>query len=86
MTNALRQQHVPIAPPMRGAGDYILRDHIFIGQPPVRRAALVATTIEWRRRYITRRHLRALDSRGLADVGLDAVTRDREVDKYFWQA
>jgi uncharacterized protein YjiS (DUF1127 family) len=39
----------------------------------------------WRRHYLTRRHLRQLDRRGLADIGIDAIDQDREAGKPFWK-
>ena len=46
---------------------------------------LVALLRMWRRRYVTRRYLSLLDARGLADIGLDADARDREITKPFWK-
>lgn len=40
----------------------------------------------WRRRAHTRRQLRRLDARQLADVGLDEGRRRDEGVKWFWQA
>jgi uncharacterized protein YjiS (DUF1127 family) len=40
----------------------------------------------WRLRRKTRRHLRGLDARLLADVGLSEADRARECAKWFWQA
>jgi uncharacterized protein YjiS (DUF1127 family) len=66
--------------------DYIVRDHEFVDQAiPLEGSGLIAMLRAWRRRYVTRRQLSLLDSRGLADIGLDAGTRDREIAKPFWQ-
>ena len=94
MTNRLRR-HTPIdqadvldfgtAIRLRGSGDYIIRSHVFIDEPPSRRTGVAATIALWRQRYLTRRHLAALDAHGLADIGLDGAARDREVAKPFWK-
>jgi uncharacterized protein YjiS (DUF1127 family) len=47
---------------------------------------LLATLRLWRHRYATRRQLRWLDQRGLADVGIDPIAREREVIKQFWKS
>ena len=47
--------------------------------------ALAATLLAWRRRWLTRRHLRSLDRRGLEDVGIDPASRRREVAKWFYE-
>jgi uncharacterized protein YjiS (DUF1127 family) len=65
-----------------GRDDYIARDHVFAVEPRPR--GLVAALALWRRRYLTRRHLRELDQRGLADIGIDAIEREREAGKPFW--
>jgi uncharacterized protein YjiS (DUF1127 family) len=92
MTNHLQRQ-APIdqadisdrAPAIRllGRDDYIARDHVFDLEARPRR--LLETLGLWRRRYLTRRQLRQLDRRGLADIGIDAVQRDREASKPFWK-
>ena len=76
---------------------YIVRAHVFadkvrphpvVGSPRMLFAwghSLMAASTTWRRRYLTRRHLRWLDERGLADIGIDQVDRDREVARKFWQ-
>ena len=46
---------------------------------------LLATLLAWRRRWLTRRHLRSLDLRELEDVGIDPAARRREVAKWFWE-
>lgn len=72
--------------PLRDRHDYIIRSHEFVEDTrPHRRGGLIATVRTWRRRCVTRRQLSLLDARGLADVGLDAGTRDREIAKPFWQ-
>lgn len=91
MSNALRLDHEPEAPVIRTAHDYVFRRHVFIDARPAAAptsflAAAAKTLALWRRRRDTRRHLAALDMRGLADVGLDATARNREIVKYFWQA
>jgi len=91
MGNALRLDHEQPASVLHRADDYILRHHAFIDERPAeRRASLhaaAATTLAlWRRRYLTRRHLAALDAHGLTDIGLDPHAREREVGKHFWQA
>lgn len=55
--------------------------------PNFRECCVLAATllVVWRVRYVTRQHLRLLDHRELADVGMDALTREREVAKWFWQ-
>jgi uncharacterized protein YjiS (DUF1127 family) len=40
----------------------------------------------WRRRHLTRRALRELDARRLADIGRTEAERRRECAKWFWQA
>jgi uncharacterized protein YjiS (DUF1127 family) len=40
----------------------------------------------WCRRAKTRRGLRQLDARELCDIGLSESERQRECDKWFWQA
>src|SRR5688572_2398636 len=96
MTHALRH-HQTIAPLpiddaviMRDRNHYIVRDYAFddAAQPRamVRIAAALMTVLtSWRRRYVTRRQLRALDRHGLTDIGLDPVARDREIAKPFWK-
>jgi uncharacterized protein YjiS (DUF1127 family) len=70
---------------LRDGDDYIIRHHEFTDDIHSRDAqGLVALLRMWRRRYVTRRHLRLLDARGLADIGLDADARDREIAKSFW--
>ena len=64
-----------------GRDDYIVRDHVF--EVDARPHRLVETLGLWRRRYLTRRHLAALDGHGLADIGLDRAARDREVAQPF---
>jgi len=67
-----------------GRDDYIIRDHVFeTGARPPR---LAETLGLWRRRYLTRRHLRQLDRHGLADIGIDPIERSRETSKPFWKA
>ncbi len=90
MTNALRH-HAPIAPQsiddaviMRDRNHYIVRDYAFQGDGRPRDALMTVLT-GWRRRYVTRRQLRALDRHGLVDIGVDPVKRDREVAKPFWK-
>ncbi|HLM12758.1 MAG TPA: DUF1127 domain-containing protein [Reyranella sp.] len=66
--------------------DYIVRSHEFINQArPRDSGGLIAMLRTWRRRYVTRRQLGLLDARGLADIGIDARARDREITKPFWQ-
>jgi uncharacterized protein YjiS (DUF1127 family) len=67
-----------------------IADHIFIDisrtlRPIERVVALAATLLAWRRRSLTRRHLRLLDQRELDDVGIDPASRRREIAKWFWQ-
>jgi uncharacterized protein YjiS (DUF1127 family) len=65
--------------------DYIVRDHQFVDQATPREGhGLIAMLQAWRRRWVTRRQLGLLDARGLADVGIDAGARDREIAKPFW--
>lgn len=47
---------------------------------------LVATLVLWRQRTRTRRHLAALTSRELADIGLTWTQQRIECAKPFWQA
>jgi uncharacterized protein YjiS (DUF1127 family) len=76
-----------------GRDDYIVRDHIFVDALPRSASRLrhrllsrVAETLGlWRRHYLTRRHLRQLDRRSLADIGLDAIEQEREAGKPFWK-
>jgi uncharacterized protein YjiS (DUF1127 family) len=76
-----------------GREDYIVRRHIFADvphEPPSGwRHELFSRTTEllglWRRHYLTRRHLRQLDRRGLADIDIDAIDQDREAGKPFWK-
>jgi uncharacterized protein YjiS (DUF1127 family) len=64
-----------------------IADHIFIDISRTSRPiALAATLLAWRRRTLTRRHLRSLDQRELDDVGIDPASRRREIAKWFWQA
>jgi uncharacterized protein YjiS (DUF1127 family) len=88
---------VPIAPlpiddavVMRDRNHYIVRAHAFEDDAQPRHAAKITATLmtaltTWRRRFLTRRHLRGLDRRGLADIGLDPIERDREIAKPFWK-
>ena len=72
---------------LRGRNDYVIHDHVFADseQRPVGPLAAVAALLStWRLRWVTRRHLRALDRHGLADIDIDPVTRDRECAKPFW--
>jgi uncharacterized protein YjiS (DUF1127 family) len=70
---------------LRHGDDYIIRHHEFADDVHYRDAqGLVALLRIWRRRYVTRRQLRLLDARGVADIGLDAHARDCEVGKPFW--
>jgi uncharacterized protein YjiS (DUF1127 family) len=39
----------------------------------------------WLRRIATRRHLRALETHRLDDIGLSEADRRRECAKWFWQ-
>lgn len=45
----------------------------------------LATSRIWLRRVATRRTLKELDGRVLADVGLSQADRRRECAKWFWQ-
>ena len=66
--------------------DYIVRSHEFVDPArPHKGSGLIAMLKRWRRRYVTRRQLGLLDARGLADIGIDASARDREITKPFWQ-
>jgi uncharacterized protein YjiS (DUF1127 family) len=67
-----------------GRDDYIIRHHVFDLAARPRR--LVEALGLWRSRYLTRRHLRQLDRRGLADIGIDPTERDCEAGKPFWKA
>ena len=49
------------------------------------RRASLAILRTWRMRLKTRRHLRGLDARLLADVGLSEADREQECAKRFWQ-
>ena len=69
---------------LRDGDDYIIRHHEFTDARRDPRG-LVALLRMWRRRYVTRGHLRLLDAHGLADIGLAADDRDREVGKPFWK-
>lgn len=76
-----------------GREDFIVRRHILVDLSPEpvggRRHRLLGRMAEtlglWRRHYLTRRHLRQLDRRGLADVGIDAIEQEREAGKPFWK-
>ena len=46
----------------------------------------VAAVAVWRLRSRTRRHLAALDARGLADIGLASAHQGAEAGKWFWQS
>jgi uncharacterized protein YjiS (DUF1127 family) len=48
--------------------------------------ASLATAPIWFRRSETRRRLRQLDGRELADIGQTEAERQRECAKWFWQA
>jgi uncharacterized protein YjiS (DUF1127 family) len=48
-------------------------------------AICFAALLEWDRRIRQRRHLRELDDRALADLGLARADIAREVEKRFWQ-
>ena len=66
--------------------DYIVRNHEFVDHTrPRDSGGLIAMLRRWRRRYVTRRQLSLLDSHSLADIGIDAGVRDREIAKPFWQ-
>jgi uncharacterized protein YjiS (DUF1127 family) len=52
---------------------------------PSLRLALLAPLIIWHHRHRTRRQLAVLDSRQLADVGIDPPARRAEIAKWFWQ-
>jgi uncharacterized protein YjiS (DUF1127 family) len=66
--------------------DYIVRSHEFVDPArPREGSGLIAMLKGWRRCYVTRRQLGLLDARGLADIGIDASARDREITKPFWQ-
>lgn len=66
--------------------DYIVRRHEFIDHGRPRDGGGLITMLRaWRRRYVTRQQLGLLDARGLADIGIDAGARDREIAKSFWQ-
>jgi uncharacterized protein YjiS (DUF1127 family) len=58
----------------------ILRQYAFT-VPAVR-----ATAMLWPRRIGTRRQLRELDARQLADIGRTEREREDECAKWFWQA
>lgn len=76
-----------------GREDYIVRRHTFVDAPSEpasgRRHELLSRMAEtlglWRRHYLTRRHLRQLDRRALADIGIDAIEQEREAAKPFWK-
>ena len=70
---------------LRGRDDYIVRSHEFVDRERPRDGGLIAMLRTWRHRYVTRRQLSLLDARGLADIGIDADARDREIAKPFWQ-
>ncbi|HYI04526.1 MAG TPA: DUF1127 domain-containing protein [Reyranella sp.] len=66
--------------------DYIVHNHEFVHHArPRESSGLFVMLKAWRRRYVTRRQLGLLDARGLADIGIDASARDREITKPFWQ-
>ncbi|HSE79251.1 MAG TPA: DUF1127 domain-containing protein [Alphaproteobacteria bacterium] len=44
-----------------------------------------AALASWLRRAATRRTLRELDARALADIGISETRRRRECAKWFWQ-
>ncbi|SRR5579871_1479413 len=77
-----------------GREDYIVRRHVIVDVPPgpasggrLQRLGRMAETLGlWRRHYLTRRHLRQLDRRGLADIGIDALEQEREAGKPFWKS
>ena len=91
MTRPLRQHDLvydaaDITVRLRNREDYIVRDHEFVDQArPREGSGLIAMLRTWRRRHVTRRQLGLLDARGLADIGIDASARDREITKPFWQ-
>jgi uncharacterized protein YjiS (DUF1127 family) len=76
-----------------GREDYIVRHHIIVDVPPEPASGwrhevlsrMAETLGLWRRHYLTRRHLRQLDRRGLADIGIDAIEQEREAGKPFWK-
>lgn len=55
--------------------------------PPLARVAFgVANAIlGWEMRRITRRRLATLDSHLLNDIGIDALSAEREAEKPFWR-
>ena len=66
--------------------DYIIRSHEFVDRTGSHGSGgLIAMLRTWRCRYVTRRQLSLLDARGLADIGIDAGVRDREIAKPFWK-
>ena len=64
---------------------HTLVDTLRMPRPQKRGVDLLATLFLWRRRFGTRRHLRALDRRDLDDVGINSTARRREAAKWFWQ-
>lgn len=47
---------------------------------------LLKTLYTWQARNTSRRQLRQIDDRILADIGYNRADTDREAGKYFWQA
>jgi uncharacterized protein YjiS (DUF1127 family) len=66
--------------------DYIVRSHVFADDRRAATGPLMTALHLWRRRYLTRRHLRGLDQRGLADIGIDSRERECEAGKPFWKS
>ncbi|MDR6234554.1 DUF1127 domain-containing protein [Pseudomonas oryzihabitans] len=48
-------------------------------------ARLLGLLARWRHRMVSRRQLQQLDSRALADLGLNQADQYREGDKPFWR-
>lgn len=91
MTKPLRRHDLvhytaDIAVRLHDRDDYIVRHHQFVDHAGPRDSGrLIRMLRTWRRRYVTRQQLSLLDARGLADIGVDAAARDREIVKPFWQ-
>mgnify|MGYP001824205372 CR=1 FL=1 len=53
---------------------------------PARLAKIINTLVVWQNRSVQRDHLRTIDDRLLADMGISRADAERESRKPFWRA